>query len=171
MQFFTTHGLNYSAVCGRLRGYQFGRAGAFFQYIVGVRNNATPSIDDAYVDGVSITHGSSPRKHIWTYAIGASDDSIFADCPCNTDSTQSIPPYVGDKYYCESGTDSPSAGALNPLWDGMDCNSPCCSNSTLPWFNTTLSETTNDDLELRLLFTRTRNMKGGPLDLIELYIR
>ena len=30
------------------------------------------SIDEAYVDGVSITLGDS-RKHVWTYAIGISD--------------------------------------------------------------------------------------------------
>jgi len=26
------------------------------------------TIDDVYVDGISLTHGSSPRQHIWTFA-------------------------------------------------------------------------------------------------------
>ena len=46
------------------------------------------SIDDQYVDGVSITHGSSPRKHIWTFA--AANDETSSNkwvCPCTrTDS-------------------------------------------------------------------------------------
>ena len=48
---------------------------------------------------------------------------------------------------------------MSPLWDGMNCNnveSPWCTNNQLPWFNTTLSDTTNDDLELRLLFSSAR---------------
>ena len=32
--------------------------------------SAPCTIDIPYVDGVSITHGASPRKHIWTYAAG-----------------------------------------------------------------------------------------------------
>ena len=168
---FTTLGLSFSAVCGRLRGYQFGPTRAFAEYTSGEQNGNPPSIDDAYANGVSITHGSSPRKHIWTYATGNQDDNGgINDCPCNTGSTVGIPPYVGDKYYCESGNAGVVTGRLyssDPLWDGMDCNndeSTCCTNSTLPWFDTTLSETTNDDLELRMMFT-------APLDLIELYIR
>ena len=27
-----------------------------------------PTIDSNYVDGVSLTHGSNPRQHIWTFA-------------------------------------------------------------------------------------------------------
>ena len=180
---FTTLGLSYSAVCGRLRGYQFRGTAGFRPFNDGREiNRVALSIDDAYVDGVSITHGSSPRKHIWTYAVGGREsDNSNADCPCNTgtSTSQNRPPfYVGDNYYCESGTNDISPGILysnDPLWDGMNCNNretPCCSSSNLPWFNTTLPETTtNDDLELRLIFSSTRNNVGGPLDLIELYIR
>ena len=42
---------------------QFGSPDAFVCH-----GNCT--IDSRYVDGVSITHGASPRKHIWTYAAG-----------------------------------------------------------------------------------------------------
>ena len=50
----------------------------------------TPSIttsrifDGVCVDGISITSGS-PRKHIWTYAVGLSDDYVYYsyyNCPC-----------------------------------------------------------------------------------------
>ena len=64
---FTTYGVQYRQVCGRVRGYQFGSTDPFerFTYCP-----APCTIDSPYVDGVSITHGASPRKHIWTYAAG-----------------------------------------------------------------------------------------------------
>ena len=64
---FTTYGVQYKRVCGRVRGYQFVSPDAF------LRHGSYPvpcTIDDPYVDGVSISHGASPRKHIWTYAAG-----------------------------------------------------------------------------------------------------
>ena len=35
------------------------------------------TIDSSYVDGVSLTHGQTPRKHIWTFA--AAHDEIRAN--------------------------------------------------------------------------------------------
>ena len=41
------------------------------------------SLDGVYVDGISITYGN-PRKHVWTYAVGSSDDYNYTqtNCPC-----------------------------------------------------------------------------------------
>ena len=68
---FPTYGVQYQQVCGRVRGYQFASTGAF--NIFACPPNCT--IDDPYVDGVSITHGASPRMHIWTYAAGYTEES------------------------------------------------------------------------------------------------
>ena len=49
------------------------------------------NIDQAYVDGISITHGS-PRNHIWTYAAASSSNE--SDCPsraCPCSSSDSAP--------------------------------------------------------------------------------
>ena len=64
--FFSALGLNYSRVCGQLRGYQFGTTDAFYPY------NANPSVtlNQPYVHGASITYGTAVLKHIWTYAAG-----------------------------------------------------------------------------------------------------
>ena len=166
--FKTLH--SYSAVCGRVRGYQFGQTQAFITY--------QATIDNVYAEGVSITHGTNPRKHIWTYVAGSVDNEIGSGiCLCNNGSIASTPSFVDENYYCESGTDNfqNKLHPNDPLWDGMQCNNlegPCCKNSNLPWFNTALSERTNDNIELRLLFdTRIRPIGGTPLDLIELYIR
>ena len=171
---FTTLGLNYSAVCGRVQGYQSGTPTAFSNSNI----NRSISLDGIYVDGVSITHGTNPQNHVWTYVVGRGDASTSGlACPCNNGSTASIPSFVGDDYYCESGISKARAGIFyfkDPLWDGMQCNnleSTCCTTPSMPWFSTAVSETTNDDLYLRLLFNGNLEDQGSPLDLIELYIR
>ena len=155
-----------------MRGYQLCNPNAF--------HNSVP-IDEAYAEGVSITHGTSPRKHVWTYAVGFEEDFASLgsiDCPCNFGNTHDTPLFVGDNYYCESGSpNSPSNNVLysnDQLWDGMLCRGAemtCCTNNRMPWFDTTLPETTTDDIELRLLFDDVRGSEGSPLELIELYIR
>ncbi len=60
---FTTHGLPYSRVKGRIIGYQHGRTYAFSYYN---QHSSSVTIDTHYLDGVSITHGI-PRKHIWSF--------------------------------------------------------------------------------------------------------
>ena len=86
----------YSKICGRAIGYQFGSSDAF-SIDLSVINNFT--IDGVYVDGVSITHGRNPRKHIWSYAAGASeinrlDPCSQSNCPCN--GGYKPPNYVGN---------------------------------------------------------------------------
>ena len=96
---FTTYNISFYKICGQVRGYHKGNTNAFWL--------SQESIDDHYVDGVSITLGN-PRKHVWTYAIGISDSSSFnnADsCPCANSATkgEDPPSFVGDHYYCETG--------------------------------------------------------------------
>ena len=57
---FYPTGHAYTKVCGRVIGYQVGQTDAFASH---------RTIDQAYVDGVSITRGS-PRTHVWTLTAG-----------------------------------------------------------------------------------------------------
>ena len=57
--------ISYSRVCGRIVAYQDYSPNAFRPYY----NNRALTVDDTYVDGVSLTHGRRPRQHIWTFAI------------------------------------------------------------------------------------------------------
>ena len=66
---FPVHGIEYSQVCGRVIGYQDRTPGAFEPYY----RDRSITIDDVYVEGVSITHGRSPRQHIWTFAAAAAE--------------------------------------------------------------------------------------------------
>jgi len=128
--FFSTNGISYQRVCGRARGYQKGYTWGFYG------RNGAETIDGVYAAGLSITHGS-PRQHIWTFATGFSETANDG-CPCASGRWPS-PVFVGNDYYCESGTvNYPSGDAYyfdDPLWDGVGCNtSSCCVNTTQPWF-------------------------------------
>ena len=57
--------VNYDNICGQAKAFHKGSPDAF--------NIQLSSIDGNYVDGISITLGS-PRKHVWTYAVGLSDE-------------------------------------------------------------------------------------------------
>ena len=173
--YFSTHGLSYSRVCGRLRGYQYGGTDAFK---AGIDNQYT-SADSNYVDGASITYGSNPRKHVWTYASGIVEYLINHkySCPCNNGSTYQAPSFVGSDYYCESGSMQSEMHVFHSdlLWDGQQCTGlegPCCNHPNMPWFNMTLSETTTENIELRLCGDNSLTADGNVLiELIELYIR
>ena len=52
----TFFGIAYSQVCGKIIGYQDGSPDAFGQA-------QGQSMDGAYVEGISLTHGSNPRQH------------------------------------------------------------------------------------------------------------
>ena len=147
---FQTNGISYSQICGKVVGYQKGTTN-------GVQTNVN-NINGAYLDGVSITRGS-PRQHVWLYVAGLrSDITLGSTCPCNTGATNTVPSFVGEHYYCESGTNStPSIGQVytdDPLWDGNNCPSkeaPCCTGTGLPWFSRDYGNATiTDYIELRV---------------------
>ena len=172
---YATLNLSYSQVCGRILGYQRGTPDAFGNYII--HNHG---IDSFYVDGVSITYGNSPRKHIWTYAGGVRQNGLGpGQCPCNNSSLVQPPPFVGNDYFCESGTsNAPRSDVIyssDILWDGEQCDdleAPCCTQPNMPWFLKTLNETTTDDIELRVCANYLDSyFEDTPLQLVELFVR
>ena len=169
---FTTYGVQYQQVCGRVKGYQFRSPDGFERW---THCPLPCAIDDPYVDGVSITHGASPRKHIWTYAAGHYANS--PSCPC-TGSGVSPPAFVGSDYYCEAGYNTvlwqPVLYSNDTLWDGQDCGRlerTCCNPPNLPWFCKNLPEPTTDDLEFRICGDEPRTNEDVSIDLVELYIQ
>ena len=171
---YTSNGFRYRKVCGQVIGYQLGSTDVF--------DNLNRSIDSAYVDGVSITHGT-PRTHIWTYAAGEHDSLVSVwDCPCLVNGSrftpQTPPSYVGDNYYCESGNNNTSgypssiADTNDLLWDGQQCEGQCCSNGkTPPWFSVDLPNPTSDDIEVRLCDMDYGYGGDTPIKLLEIYIQ
>ena len=165
---FSTNGTSYSQVCGRVIGYQFGTTDS-------IRSHQ--SIDDPYVEGVSITHGS-PRQHIWTFISGNSESGASSShCPCNNGITASVPSFVGDCYFCESGAPSRPSYQLyidDPLWDGEKCGGdegPCCNVPGIPWFYKDLKQCTTDDIELRVCADQSTRFDDTPVGLYEIYVK
>ena len=169
---YATNGTSYHRVCGRASGYQKGSPDGF--------NRAT-IISNSYVDGISITH-SSPRQHIWTYAVGVTESSNSSDtrnsnCPCATIAGRNPPSLVGSNYYCESGTtsswDANTYYLSDVLWDGEGCsdNSTCCSDPDLPWFYHQLNMTTQDAIEVRYCMDEDFSNEAVLITNLELYIQ
>ena len=112
---FPSYGISYTQVCGRVVGYQYASPDAIQRgewknpgkYLGGIDPKHN-DINSAYVDGISLTHGS-PRQHIWTFMAGLTGNKILSDgrynCPCSPGSPQSshIQSFIGDDYFCESG--------------------------------------------------------------------
>ena len=151
---YATHMIPYTKVCGRARGYQQDSPDGFGYYLYS--NHST--LEDFYVDGLSVTHGS-PRNHIWTFAAGVAKDYDYAyccNCPCATPfAGPASPPFVGENYFCESGNtgnfERDQWYLDDPLWDSQGCasGSTCCDRGG-PWFSTTLTREVSDDIEVRM---------------------
>ena len=163
-------GVQYSNVCGRVIGYQYGLTEAF--------HGNSENLNSAYVDGVSLTHGD-PRQHIWTFA--AARDELgtysYSNCPCtNTDlSARATPPpaFVGNDYFCDTGSEKFKDDTFygdDPLWDGAGCGplNRCCSFNAPPWFYKHLPQPTTDDIEMRLC-TISTGMEVA-IEIVEIYI-
>ena len=175
---FYPTGHQYSKVCGRVIGYQVASPGAFHIF------QSPHSINDIYVDGVSVTHGS-PRSHIWTLAAGVTEGKHIhpqADCPCaisDPSSRQPAPNFIGNNYYCESGNSDPAGDWIaahlytdDPLWDGQKCEGHCCSNGkSPPWFSVELQGSTSDDIEVRICGDQDLNDEDNPIALMELFVQ
>ena len=189
---FSTYGLQYRHVCGRVLGYQYCNTLAFWSYF---HNEDEITIDDAFVDGVTISHSSSPRQHVWTLASALHENYQGRDaiCQCtkrNYDNKSyrrvKVPPWVGTSYFCETGTASKPPATTekcsqvyesafyskNPLWDGQGCGSTsnCCKFHQPPWFCKELPEPTRDDLEVRICGSTYTSFGDTPVELVELYI-
>ena len=149
--------------------YQFGTPEGFRGYIF--QNQQT--LNNAYVDGISITFGY-PRNHVWTFAATKSDNR----CPC-TGSGGDATPFVNQDYFCEVGILNNATNFLdeNPLWDGQGCASSnaCCEFNNPPWFCKQLDQTTAEDIEIRIMSSvdqfNSLEEEDTPVELIEIFVQ
>ena len=168
---FNTYGIEYSQVCGKIIGYQDRGPDAFDQAQMPV------AIDGGYVEGISLTHGNNPRKHIWTFA--AALDEVQAGrniCPCtNRNYAATQPPsFVGNDYFCDTGSEGlwqPILYVDDPLWDGAGCgpSNDFCDLNNPPWFRKQLSLATADDIEMRFCHSPSPTDEDTPVEIIEIY--
>ena len=160
-------GQDYTAVCGVTEGYVYGSPDA-----LGYTHSPSQTIDEAYVDGISITYGS-PRKHLFTYVAGLTFDS----CPCN--GGNSGPSFIGDNYYCGDHVLDAGVGWQRQwypntvMWHATtDCIELECRDDPRPWFSVeTADGPTSDAVEVRSCQDQAYNDEAIGIASIEIYIR
>ena len=178
---FATDGIGYNQVCGKIIAYQYGSTDGFG--FVGAGIGQPRYIDGNYLDGVSLTHGRSPRKHIWTFAAALDEVGTVPvdNCPCTNIHSASgathPPSFVGNDYFCDTGSQHRFQGDHlyddDPLWDGAGCGpaNTCCSLNNPPWFMKQLSSTARDDIEMRICSNENRQSEDVQVEEVEIYIR
>lgn len=133
---FEVHSYPYTFVCGTVVGDQ--SSGDFVGFSVPDAENAT--IDDLYVEGVSLTYGI-PRNHLWTFA--GIDNSSDVVCPCFSADVPQPPTFVGNQYFCDD----------DPLWWDGQCSNllECgCATNEPPLFLRVFSSSITEDIEMRV---------------------
>ena len=183
---FDVHGIEYMQVCGKIIAYQDASTDAF-----GANNyypaRANANLDGNYVDGISLTHGTNPRKHIWTFAAALDEVATVQsyNCPCtnvhHAASATQPPAFVGNDYFCDTGSTHRWSRILytdDPLWDGAGCGpaNTCCTLNNPPWFQKQLPSSTTDNIEMRMCrdhaaITNNRPDEDTPIEILEIYIR
>jgi hypothetical protein len=143
----------YSKVCGRIIGEGTRTPDAFHR-------PPTLTIEENYLDGVSVTHGApGSRTHIWTFGAG-----FHGHCPCDSSGGPLPPAEVGDNYFCDE---------REPLWNGESCASfnPCCSFNNPPYFSVQLPAATTDRIELRICTDQHQGDESVAVLLAEMYVQ
>ena len=163
----------YSQVCGQVVGYQQGSMDSFAPNRIDVK-----TINDVYVDGISITHGN-PRQHLWTYAVGLREKVTSSCNRCPGDiadyPVSCIPDFVGIDYYCETGWVSSFNNGRHvvwddPLWDGKGCHlSTAHSCDRYGWFHKQVN-TTTDYIEVRLCTSEDTSNEDVLAEVIEIWV-
>ena len=174
--FYSNHAHTYNRVCGRILAYQNHNTVAFWDLIT-----KSFTIDQSYVDGVSLTHGSmGSRQHIWSFASGRSEYAVIGQTAyaCTERSDHTWPYFIGHDYFCDSGSliiRTPAFQSFTPTTHfGMALDAvlavTAASSTTLHGsVYKTLSQPTTDDLEVRLC---SHTSDGDtPIELMEFYVQ
>ena len=177
-------GKSYQQVQGTVKAYQYGTTDGFLRWAAGGPIGGSDDIESPYVDGISITHGQSPRKHVWTYAVGWRQFNAVRDpdpnqhrdlgsCP-STGYAQPQPDFVGDNYFCSSANPGPDHSyklfTSPPLWSNIRGNCLNCDDNDL-FFSVNLPEPTTDDLEIRVCADEPPGNEDIRIESMHLYIR
>ena len=142
---YSTHGNSYSQVCGTIHGSYFGNPDGFDSHSSIRSRSANTPLNDNYVDGISLTHGSFSEHRIWTLTATvdfANPTDICSVCASNK------PIYVGMDYFCDVVKECNSNCSPRQIWD----SGQCIGNNT---FYKNLTQSTSDDIEMRVCTDQT----------------
>ena len=138
---FPVLNISYSHICGTVQAFWCGSPDGF-------TGRSSTTINGNYVDGISLTYGTSSRTHIRTF-IADGEGS-------NQNSPRQVPEYVGNDHSC-----------LNPEFSCTSSSNTCYS----PFFRL-LQQPVTEDIELRLCRDQHRvtNNEGIYLGNLEIYV-
>ena len=158
---YSSIGMSYSHVCGTVRIYPLETPDGFESHNKRISRN-NQSVNQNYVDGVSLTHGTSPnRTHIWTYAAAI---LIGDDTDRCTTCDKNKPFYIGTNFTCTAGHCNPQSCFDDAIWtDGL----PCVGNET---FYRQLSESTTDNIEMRVCRDQGRWDEDILISYVEIFV-
>ena len=104
-------------------------------------------------------------------------------CPCHSQASPTIPSFIGNDWYCESGNNEYNSWNFipymnNKLWDGQGCGSvelQCCQNKlpgiNQPWFHKKLNVPTTDYIEIRICADQGNTDEDAMVTMYEFYIK
>ena len=87
------------------------------------------------------------------------------------------PPFIGNRFYCESGNPTNSFEPLqiysdDLLWDGQQCEGTCCTGTNSPpWFSVQLPTPTIEMIEVSICGDEPTYNEDTPIVLLELYLQ
>ena len=105
---FSVDNYAYTRVCGRVTGYQYASPDAGIHYVY----NPTPgnAINEPYLAGVSITHGS-PRQHIiWSFY---GSENTQKCCALRHINNMESLGFIGNNSFCDIGNPDNPSGILS----------------------------------------------------------
>ena len=152
---YPSNGTSYSQVCGTVRVHPEGTPDGFDTF-----NDRS-----IYVDGVYLTYGdSSNRNHIWTYTAAITVGSTTRGCgQCNYMKPSNMP---GNNFTCTISHCSDGNSCFsNTLW-GNEAQQ-CVGNES---FYRQLSESTTDNIEMRVCRDQGRDDEDILISYVELYV-
>ena len=97
--------------------------------------------------------------------------------PPSSDSPTPPAEYVGEDYFCDTGSESRYQNGNfysdDPLWDGAGCGplNACCSFNNSPWFYKELPQSTTDDIEMRVCKDQDAINEDIAVELISIYVQ
>ena len=139
--FFPDLKIEYSHVCGTIQGYGLRTPDGF----------RDQSIDNNYVDGISLTYGRRSRQHIWTFAARVDRTHTSENAPCNYNS----PMFLQENFSCMK------------LVNNRKCPLGDCS----PKFSRNLGTLTTEDIEMRVCRNQLSSDEDILLDNVEIYVQ
>ena len=154
---YPSNGMSYSQVCGAVRVHPARTPDGFMP-----RNGQ--SVNENYVDGVSLTYGtSSNRNHIWTYTAAVTIGGGNRECGnCNEKPRSTATNFTCTTAYCDNAN---TCFIPDTLW-GSEAQQ-CFGNET---FYRQLSESTTDNIEMRVCRDQGRGDEDILISFVELFV-